>query len=81
MQDKELHLCLQDVVVTKFECPLCHSNFIAHGDTSGIFTANCPTCGKLLLVNNLVVRDFHQAIHETNPSWPVDGQGTSYIEF
>jgi hypothetical protein len=43
-------------------------------------TANCPVKDCLLLIQGGQVKGFHATLHQEDPSWPKDGQGTGYIE-
>lgn len=58
-------------------------------------TSNCRACGELVIIPgkqfnglrsdtvpaNVHMPLFHRYMHAQDPSWPVDGAGTGYVEF
>lgn len=64
-------------------CPDCDSYFRIEDcildDVDGA-TCDCNKCGKLLILSNGKVYDFHKKIHDNNSLWPEDGVGTGYID-
>lgn len=38
-------------------------------------------CQQTLLIEDGEIKDLHKAIHEKDPRWPEDGEGTGYIEY
>lgn len=67
----------------KVRCPICLKFFkfkYSFKQAEGA-TFDCRQCGNLLLMSNQKIVDFHAHLHSTDPSWPKDGEGTSYIQF
>ena len=68
------------------KCTSCEKDFFFH---EGKLTFNeineistdCPHCDTLLLIRKNRVWPFHNKLHEENPKWPKDGQGTDFLEY
>ena len=67
-----------------FTCIACEKKFGIgfEGDVVGA-TANCPSCGKVLIFVDqdgiTGVEDFHKWMNKQNPKWPADGKGAESI--
>ena len=67
----------------KLVCVECNSEFDVNcnsiKEAEGA-TVDCPSCNKLLVIDNGKILDFHKFINKTSPEWPKDGKGTNYIQ-
>lgn len=66
-----------------FKCRNCGKSFRVpclrdqrQGDGS---TTDCPHCGELLIIKKGKTKKFHKWMHEADPRWPKDGEGTGCI--
>lgn len=61
-------------------CPVCKKNiYFGQAVLPADMTTDCSHCGATLWILNNVVYPFHEKMHELEPSWPKDGQGTGHI--
>lgn len=43
------------------------------------YTMDCKNCGLMLILEEGKLKDFHAHLNASNPNWPKDGEGTSFI--
>ena len=72
-------------MVVRTICPNCGKEFGIEVDNEEEFWGSCfecPRCDLELLANRetKTVKDFHRALHERDPHWPIDGRGTGFLD-
>lgn len=67
--------------MTDVQCPVCNHEWTMMYDAERVIgaTTDCPNCNTLLL-GVVMLRSFHEVMHEQNPEWPVDGTNTGFID-
>lgn len=63
------------------KCPICNHVFKYTENLPETFTADCSSCGGLLLVENGTIYPFHQKLHSEDSRWPKDGKGAGCLIF